>query len=232
MKTAPIALNIKLLMKLLMLNNRKVEISMKKILKRSLVTDQSGRVIDSNTEHLTDNGRGRINHITRRTAVQCTNCNRPITDINKQRGRCDYCRTQSCCENCETKCKVCSRRLCSRCRRGFVGQSSIITVCPTCVNHLRQRQVFNDSLLMQKIRDQRQIMHHREVARLRALQLQSAGMRARNRIQVAGMNSRNQMQIAKTRMNGKLALIREINRLKIALLKERRNCGRYFRRNV
>ena len=205
---------------------------MKKILKRSLVTDQSGRVIDSNTEHLTDNGRGRINHITRHTAVQCTNCNRPITDINKQRGRCDYCRTQSCCENCETKCKVCSRRLCSRCRRGFVGQSSIITVCPACVNALRQRQAFNDRLLMQKIRDQRQIMHHREVARLRALQLQSAGMRARNRIQVAGMNSRNQMQIAKTRMNGKLALIREINRLKIALLKERRNCGRYFRRNV
>ena len=204
---------------------------MKKILKRFLVTDQSGRVIDSNTEHLTDNGRGRINLTTRHTATRCPNCHRPITDINKQRGRCDYCRAMSCCENCETKCQVCSRRLCSRCRRGFVGQSSIITVCPTCLNHLHQRQSFNDRLLMQKIRDQRQIMRQREVARLRALQLQSAGMRARNRIQVAGINSRNQMQIAKTRMNGKLALIREINRLKIALLKERRNCGRYIRRN-
>ena len=225
-----------------MLNNRKVEISMKKILKRSLVTDQSGRVIDSNTEHLTDNGRGRINHITRRTAVQCTNCNRPITDINKQRGRCDYCRTQSCCDNCETKCKVCSRRLCSRCRRGFVGQSSIITVCPICLNHLRQRQAFNDRLLIQKIRTQRQIIHQREVARLRALQLQAAGIRSRNQIQIAGMKSRNQMQvaglksrnqmqIARTRMNAKLAMIREINRLKIALLKERRNCGQRFYRN-
>lgn len=204
---------------------------MKKILKRSLVIDQSGRVIDSNTEHLTDNGRGRINHTTRRTAVQCTNCSRPITDINKQRGRCDYCRTRSCCENCETKCKVCSRRLCSRCRQGFVGQSSTITVCPICLNHLRQRQAFNDRLLMQKIRDQRQIMRQHEVARLRASQLQAAGMRARNRIQVAGINSRNQMQIAKTRMNGQLALIKEINRLRIALHRERRNGGRYIRRN-
>ena len=113
-----------------------------------------------------------------------------------------------------------------------MGQSSTITVCPICLNHLRQRQVFNDRLLIQKVRDQRQIRRQREVARLRALQLQAAGMRARNRIQVASINSRNQMQIAKTRMNGKLALIREINRLKIALLKERRNCGRYFRRNV
>ncbi len=193
---------------------------MKKIQKRFLVTDQSGRVLDSNTEHLTDNGRGRINLTTRRTAVRCPNCRRPITDINKQRGRCDYCRTQSCCENCETRCRVCSRRLCGRCRQGFVGQSNIITVCPTCLNHLRQRQAFNDRLLIQKIRSQRQIMHQREVARLRALQLQAAGMR-----------SRNQIQIAKTRINGKLAMIREINRLKIALLKERRSCGQRSYRN-
>ena len=204
---------------------------MKKISKRFLVTDQSGRVLDSNTEHLTDNGRGRINLTTRRTAVRCPNCRRPITDINKQRGRCDYCRTQSCCENCETRCRVCSRMLCGRCRRGFVGQSSIITVCPICLNNLRRRQTFNDRLLMQKNRYQRQIMYQREVARLRALQLQAASIRARNRIQVAGMNARNQIQIAKTRMNGQLALIREINRLRIALNRERRNGGRYIRRN-
>ncbi len=204
---------------------------MKKISKRFLVTDQSGRVLDGNTEHLSDNGRGRINLTTRRTAVRCPNCRRPITDINKQRGRCDYCRTQSCCENCETRCRVCSRMLCGRCRRGFVGQSSIITVCPICLNNLRRRQTFNDRLLMQKNRYQRQIMYQREVARLRALQLQAASIRARNRIQVAGMNARNQIQIAKTRMNGQLALIREINRLRIALNRERRNGGRYIRRN-
>lgn len=134
---------------------------MKKILKQHLITSQNGKVLTRNTERLTDNGRGRINLTTRRTATQCPNCNRPITDINKQRGRCDYCRAQSCCENCETKCQVCSRRLCGRCRRGFVGQSSTITVCPICLNHLRQRQVFNDRLLIQKIRDQRQIMHQR-----------------------------------------------------------------------
>ena len=204
---------------------------MKKILKRFFVTDQSGRVIDSNTEHLTDNGRGRINHTTRRTAIRCPNCRRPITDINKQRGRCDYCRAQTCCDNCETRCKVCSRRLCGRCRRGFVGQSSTITVCPICLSHLRQRQTFNDRLLIQKIRYQRQIINQREVARLRGLQLQAAGIRSRNQIQIAGMKTRNQIQIAKTRINGKLAMIREINRLKIALLKERRNCGQHSYRN-
>lgn len=204
---------------------------MKKIQKRFLVTDQTGRVLDSNTEHLTDNGRGRINLTTRRTAVQCPNCRRPITDINKQRGRCDYCRVQSCCENCETRCRVCSRMLCGRCRRGFVGQSNIITVCQICLNNLRRRQAFNDRLLIQKNRSQRQIMHQREVARLRALQLQAASMSARNRIQVAAINARNQIQIARTRMNGQLAMIREINRLRIALNRERRNGGRYIRRN-
>ncbi|MBN2642802.1 MAG: hypothetical protein JXR78_14205 [Victivallales bacterium] len=112
-----------------------------------------------------------------------------------------------------------------------MGQSSIITVCPICLNHLRQRQAFNDRLLIQKIRYQRQTVHQREATRLRALQLQAAGMNARNRLQIANIRSRNQMQAARTRMNGKLALLREINRLKIALLKERRNCGQRFYRS-
>jgi hypothetical protein len=205
---------------------------MKKILKRFFVTVQSGRVIDSNTEHLTDKGRGRITHTTRRPATRCPNCRRPITDINKLRGRCDYCRTQTCCDNCETKCKVCSRRLCGRCRRGFVGQSSIVTVCPICLNHLRQRQAFNDRLLIQNIRSKRQIMHQREIARLRALQLQAAGMRSRNQIQIAAIKTRNQMQLAKARINGRMAMIREINKLKIALLKERRNIGQRSYRSL
>lgn len=218
-----------------------------KILKQHLIMSPHGKVLTRNSENMTDNGRGRLNYITRSTAVFCPNCRRPVTDINKLRGKCDICRIYSCCENCETRCRVCSRKLCGRCRRGFVGQSSIITVCPVCLNHLRQRQAFNDRLLIQKIRDQRQIMRQREVARLRALQLQSAGMRARNRIQVASMNSRNQIQIANMKsrnrlqvagmrsrnqtqaaralISGKLAMIREINKLRIALLKERRNCG-------
>jgi len=216
---------------------------MKKILKRFLVTERSGRVLDSNTEHLTDNGRGRINLTTRRTAIRCPNCQRPVTDITKLRGRCDYCRTQTCCENCETKCKVCSRRLCGRCRRGFMGQSSVITVCPICLNHLRQRQAFNDRLLIQKIRHQRQIMHRREIARMRALQLQAAGIRSKNKIQIANMNSRNRLQVAGMRsrrqmhvaralVSGKLAVMREINKLKIALLKERQNSGQRSYRSL
>ncbi len=215
---------------------------MKKILKQHLITSQNGKVLNRSTERLTDNGCGMLNLTTRSTATHCPNCQTLVTDINKLRGRCDYCRTQSCCENCETKCKVCSRKLCGRCRRGFVGQSSIITVCPICLNYLRQRQAFNDRLLIQKIGHQRQIMRQHEVARLRALQLQASGIRSRNQIQitgmktrnqmqVAGMKSRSQMQIARAKINAKLAIIREINRLKIALLKERRNCGQRFYRS-
>ena len=204
---------------------------MKKILKQHLIVGQNGKVLNRNTERLTDNGRGRLNLTTRRTAARCPNCQRPVTDINKLRGRCDICRVQDCCENCETKCRVCSRKLCGRCRRGFVGQSSIITVCPICLNHLRQRQAFNDRLLIQKIRHQRHMMHQHEVTRLHALKLQAAGMRTRNQIQIAGIRSRNQMQAAKARMNGRLAMVREINKLKIALLKERRNCGQRFYRS-
>ena len=204
---------------------------MKKILKQHLITNQNGKVLNRNTERLTDNGRGRLSLITRSTAIRCPNCQRLVTDINKLRGQCDYCRSQSCCENCETRCRVCSRRLCGHCRRGFVGQSSIITVCPICLNHLRQRQMFNDRLLIQKIKDQRQIMRQRERTRLHGLRLQAAGMKARNKIQVSSINARNRMQNARARMNAKLAMIREINKLKIVLLKERRNLGQRHYRN-
>ena len=207
-----------------------------KILKQHLIMSPHGKVLNRNSENMTDNGRGRLNYITRSTAVYCPNCRRPVTDINKLRGKCDICRIQSCCDNCETRCRVCSRKLCGRCRRGFVGQPSIITVCPICLNHLRQRQAFNDRLLIQKIRDQRQSMRQREVATIRALQLRAAGIRSRNQIQIANMKSRNRLQVAGMRsrsqtqaaralINGKLAMIREINKLRIALLKERRNCG-------
>lgn len=197
---------------------------MKKILKQFLITSPSGEVLNRNTEHLIDNGQGRLNYTTRSTAVSCPNCRRPVTDISKLRGQCDICRTQTCCENCETKCRVCSRRLCGHCRRGFVGQSSVITVCPICLNYLRQRQAFNDQLLIHKIRDQHQLMRQHEAEKTRALQLQAAAMRSRRQIQIADMTSRNRIQAAKMNIDGRLALIREINRLRIALLKERRAC--------
>ena len=111
---------------------------MKSILKRFIVTDRSGRPIAGNTERLTDNGRGRINLTVRRSASRCSNCHKPITDINQLRGGCDYCRIRSCCDNCDTKCQVCSRRLCGRCRRGFVGYIRV-TVCPICLDWLRRR---------------------------------------------------------------------------------------------
>ena len=190
---------------------------MRKILKRFFTTDRSGRVLASNTERLTDNGRDRLSVTTRRAAIWCPSCRRPVTDVNGLRGRCDYCRIRSCCEHCETRCQVCSRRLCGHCRRGFVGNTGA-TVCPFCLVRMRQRQAFQDRLLMQIIVFQRQILRQREITRLRALQLQAAKMRTMG-----------QLQAARIRMMGQLALVKEINRLRLALAKESRRGGRYLR---
>lgn len=191
---------------------------MKKILERFLTTDQSGRVLASNSKRLTDDGRGRTNLTTRSAAFYCPSCHRPITDINGLLGRCDYCRSRRCCSHCAVRCQACSRLLCGSCRRGHVGQTRIVTVCPICLVRLRQRQAFQDRLLIQKIAFQRRMLGQREVTRLRALQLQAARTRTMG-----------QLQAARMRMTGQLALIREINRLRLALAKERRFGGRYLR---
>lgn len=191
---------------------------MKKILKRFLTTDRTGRVLASNTERLTDDGRGRLSLTTRRAAVWCPSCHRPITDINGLLGRCDYCRLRRCCEHCAVRCRGCSRLLCGYCRRGHIGQTHVFTVCPICLVRLRQRQAFQDRLLLQKIAFQRQILRQREMTRLRGLQLQAARARASG-----------QLQAARLRTTGQLALIREINKVRLALAKLRYDYVRHLR---
>ena len=180
-------------------------IPMRRITKRFLTADRSGRVLSSNSERLTDDGRGHLNVTTRRMAAWCSSCHRPLTDTEQRRGRCDYCRRLTCCDACETRCSVCSRRLCGDCRRGFVGQTWM-TVCPICLVRLRQRQAVQDHLHARKVAFERQMLRQRELARLQALNLQVA------RIRVMA-----QLQSARLRTTGQLALIREMNRLKLAL---------------
>jgi len=184
---------------------------MKLILKRNLTTNRFGQPLaGSNSERLTDDGLGRLTVTTRRVAIGCQNCHMPITDETERRGRCDYCRISTCCAHCEVFCRVCSRRLCWRCKRGYVSSATrgaVYAVCPGCFVRLRQRQAFEDQMLIRNAALHSQILRQREITRIRALQLQAARLRTM----------------------GQLALIREINKARLELAKLRYDYVRHLR---
>jgi hypothetical protein len=190
---------------------------MAKVLKRFLVTDRFGRPVLSNSERLTDNGRGRTSLTNRRVAIWCQSCHRPVTDLAELRGKCDYCRLRKCCSRCEAVCAGCSRRLCGYCRRGFVG-NRVFTVCPICLVRLRQRQLFQDQILMRKLALHSQILRQRERTRIEALRLQAARARMTGQLQAARLSN-----------HGRLSLIREINKVKLALARLWYNNARHLR---
>jgi len=190
---------------------------MRKIVKRYQTVDPRGRVLARNTERLADDGYGRVSLATRTVAARCSGCGRFIGDLSELRGYCDYCRRRACCIQCETRCQVCSRRLCVGCRRGFVGQAAM-TVCPICLFRLRRRQAFLDRYTLEKAAFERRMFVQRERAHLQTLYLQAERMRIMA-----------QLQAARMRMMGQLAVMREINRLKLALFKARPFDGRYLR---
>ncbi|MBN2456395.1 MAG: hypothetical protein JXB29_07680 [Sedimentisphaerales bacterium] len=187
---------------------------MRNIFKRKIIVDKTGRTMLGNSERLVDNGRNRLHHTHRQAVIWCPGCGRPVTDVSELAGRCDYCRTRTCCAHCETHCQVCARRLCGNCRRGFVG-SRIITVCPICLIKLRQRQHFEDQMLMRKAAIQNWALRQQQINHINALRLQAARSRMIGHIQAS-----------RIRTNGQLALIREINRVKLALAKMWCNGGR------
>ena len=190
---------------------------MAKILKRFLVTNRRGHIVSSKFERLNDDGRGRTTFTNRQLAISCPSCHRPVTDVADLRGNCDYCRMRKCCSRCETACRICSRRLCGYCRRGFVGDN-VFTVCPICLVRLRQRQMFQDQILMRKFTLQGQILRQRERTRMEALRLQAA------RARMMG-----QLHAARLSQQGRLSLVREINKVKLALARLWHNHARHLR---
>lgn len=123
---------------------------MKRIFKRFLIQSPRGRTLSSSSERLCDDGEGNVHVVHSQNVGYCPGCRRPIADLNELRGRCDYCRRGGLCDQCgEVRCRACGRRLCSSCRRGFPGQSTI-TACPTCFVRLQQRQAFTDAMLLQR----------------------------------------------------------------------------------
>lgn len=187
---------------------------MNNIFKRTVITGKTGRTILGNSERLVDNGRGRLHYFHHQTAVHCSSCRRPVTDISQLQGRCDYCRMRTCCVHCQTHCQVCARRLCGNCRRGFVG-SRVSTVCPICLVKLRQRQRFEDQMLARRNAIQNWALRQKQINHINSLRLQAARSRMMG-----------QIQASRIRTNGQLAVLREINKIKLANAKLRFYGGR------
>ncbi len=182
---------------------------MPRILKRFITTNPKGRVLDSKTERLVDDGRGRTNVTVRQLKKRCPNCFAYVEE-SQIRGQCDFCHHRLCCERCATKCQICSRMLCSDCRRGFAGDR-LFTVCPICLRRLQSRQSFVDQQTIHNLTLQRHARHQQELARFRAQQLQAARLRMSGKLQMARLNM--QARIAANRENRrrKMALARLIS---------------------
>ena len=191
---------------------------MKKIIKRSIVTDHSGIPITGDSEHLNDDGSGRYNLTNRKQVTRCPNCHRPISDISELRGQCDICRTKSVCSQCIATCRGCSKVLCGRCRRGFVNNSGTYTVCDSCRILFQQRQAYYDRINMQKLLYERARIKQKERQQLRSLQLNAAKLKAMGKLQAIKIHNAAQM-----------ARLRERNRCQIALLRARQNARRNLR---
>ena len=193
---------------------------MRRIIKRNLVRDLFGRAVTGQTERLTDRGDGRIHVLTEQTATFCSGCRRPVTNTDELRGRCDYCRVRGICSSCEQngRCQACSKRLCGGCRRGFVGSTTTMTVCPPCWVRLTRRQVIQDRIQRQQMALQHWAMRQQVRARAEALRIQAA------RARMAA-----HLQQARLRQSRSLAMMREVNRLQLFIARIAQRGRRYLR---
>lgn len=149
---------------------------MRRILRRYITRDASGRPISIQIERLSDDGAGSLQLSNERTARLCSGCRRPVADISEMRGMCDCCRARECCVHCLCQCHVCSRRLCGRCRRGFGGPPAV-TVCGYCRERLLARQAILDErdfeqATFDRYVAQQRLVHQQETLRLEEERLQ------------------------------------------------------------
>ncbi len=172
---------------------------MSRILRRNLSVDGSGRAVAVRGERLTDDGRGNMHVTSYRTLVACPGCRRPLEDVIDLRGRCDFCGQRPCCVHCETRCQVCSRRLCVVCRRGFAGQHTA-TVCPICLRRLQRRQAYEDRLRAREADFRRRLAFQREM--LRVLSLRAQIHKAKGAAKLAAMRERSRILFAHSRRRG------------------------------
>jgi len=183
---------------------------MSQIIKRFITRDPRGRPLAVQTERLSDDGQGRLQLRTERSAGWCSGCHRPVADLAELRGICDSCRACGSCVHCLVTCQLCGRKLCGRCRRGFAGPPPL-SVCPRCLLRLHERQVMEHRMAFQQQWLERQRMVQQERARIAGLNL------AAQRLRIFG-----QVQAARLAFQRELARAREMNRVRLALWSQRR----------
>ena len=174
---------------------------MRLILRKTQTRDPRGRTLASQSGRLTDDGNGRIQVTETRSAVWCPGCRRPVTVLSELHGRCDHCRVAALCVECEVQCQACSRRLCGRCRRGFVGARAM-TVCPVCLPRLHERQAYLDRLALRQQALQRASLQRHDWFRFQQLRLHLAQYRTNAQLAASRERNRTMLAIMRNRFRG------------------------------
>lgn len=170
---------------------------MTRITRNNSVHNSQGVPVLGTVQHLVDDGRGNIASYRYKKTQPCPNCRRNLSDLSEGRGLCNWCGQRHTCSQCDAKCQSCSRRLCGRCRRGFVSDGASITVCPGCLSKHRRRQVMRDKMLRYQVCLRQQQIRYQQQARRAALRIQAA----------------------RAYHSGRMAVKREANRMRLALLR-------------
>jgi hypothetical protein len=121
---------------------------MKKIIRRTLLTDLLGEVLSRRTEELVDDEQGTVSETTATALARCEACDRPCDGPAEHRGVCTLCRRR-CCIHCVGRCAICSYTMCQDCRSGFAEGK--LSVCPTCLADLENRLAIQDRNAAEKV---------------------------------------------------------------------------------
>jgi hypothetical protein len=157
---------------------------MRRIERRHITRDGTGRPIALRSERLIDDGLGNTRLVSEQRANRCSGCFRPIVDLAESRGVCDWCHARQCCAHCVAICQVCSRRLCGHCRLGFAGPP-VATVCAVCHHWLTYRQAMQDQLAMQQTSFDRQMAQQRMLNEVEQLRLAADRLHFSNHFEAA-----------------------------------------------
>lgn len=157
---------------------------MRHIDRQYLTCDPTGRPLTVHSEQPSDDGDGNLQLRSRKSTLWCSGCRRPVSELSELRGACDVCRTRGCCVYCITRCQVCSRRLCGRCRHGFAGPPPV-AVCSMCQHRLSERRYLADQMAMQSSAFQEYLSRQRLQHQAQALQITAQRNHVMARLQAA-----------------------------------------------
>lgn len=110
---------------------------MRRVIKKELEEDQSGRTYAEHTTDMTDDERGQITEIHKKILPNCPNCGAPLQGAQDRKGNCSVCGTGTC-VLCEAKC-ICGNPLCKE-HRSAVGElAKAQKCCPKCAAEQKQK---------------------------------------------------------------------------------------------